>query len=74
MMSKIPALPKPKKLILHIRRRLTILILNPSSARKLFLFLLFSVLGMLVLSCFLCRRVLITVMMKKKHQLLTWLL
>jgi hypothetical protein len=74
MMSKIPALPKPKKLILHIRRQLTILILNPSSARKSFLFLLISVLEMFVLSCFLCCRFLITAMMRKKYQLLTWLL
>nr|XP_051229751.1 uncharacterized protein LOC127347624 [Lolium perenne] len=33
MTSKIPALPKPKKLILHVRRQLMILILNPSSAQ-----------------------------------------
>ncbi|KAK1630817.1 hypothetical protein QYE76_005132 [Lolium multiflorum] len=34
MTSKIPALPKPKKLILHVRRQLMILILNPSSVRN----------------------------------------
>ncbi|KAK1631906.1 hypothetical protein QYE76_006221 [Lolium multiflorum] len=32
--SKIPALPKPKKLILHIRRQLMIHISHPSSARN----------------------------------------
>ena len=36
-----------------------ILILNPSSARKSFLFLLISVLEMFILSCFLCCRFLI---------------
>ena len=33
-MSKIPAHPKPRKLFLLIRRRLMILMLHPSSARK----------------------------------------
>jgi hypothetical protein len=33
--SKIPALPKPKNLLLHVRRQLSIHILTPSLVRKL---------------------------------------
>jgi hypothetical protein len=34
LMSKIPALPKPKKLLLHVGRQLSIHTLKPSSVRK----------------------------------------